>query len=77
MPHLLIRLFLKHPHLFLSLELQSESVTAAVTLSVCMALGLAVQKTTVPVFTSMPISSCSPTGVNELLLVKFTAFLLL
>lgn len=68
----------RHTRLFLFLEMQSGSVRAAVTmrLSVCItALGLAVQRATVPLITSMPISSCSATGVNELRPVRFTAFL--
>ena len=72
----LMRLHPRRTHLFLSPEMQSESVRAAVTmrLSVCItALGLAVQKATVPLITSMPISSCSATGANELQPVRFTA----
>jgi len=72
----LMRLHPRHTHLFLFLEMQSESARAAVTmrLSVCItALGPAVQKATVPSITSMRISSCSATGVNELRPVSFTA----
>jgi hypothetical protein len=77
MPYLLIRLHPKHTHLFRFPETQSESVHAVVTmrLSVCItALGPAVQRATVPLITSMLISSCNATGVNELRPVRFTAF---
>ena len=77
MLYTLMRLHPRHTHLFLFLEMQSESVRAAVTmrLSVCItALGPAVQKAMVPLITSMLISSCSATGVNELRPVRFTAF---
>jgi hypothetical protein len=71
-----IRLHPRHTRLFLFLEMQSESVLAAVMtrLSGCItALGLAAQKAMVPSITSMPILSCSAMGVNELQQVRFTA----
>ena len=74
---LLTPLYPRHIRLFLFLEMQSESVPAVVMmrLSVCItALGPAVQKATVPLITSMLISSCSATGVNALRPVRFTAF---
>jgi hypothetical protein len=64
-----MRLHPRRTHLFLFLEMQSESVRAAVTmrLSVCItAPGPAVQKATVPLIISMPILPCSATEVNEL-----------
>jgi hypothetical protein len=71
----LIRLYQRHTHLFLFLEMQSESVIAAIMTRMSInPPGLAVQKAIVPVFTSMPISSCSVTEVNELRPVRFTAF---
>jgi hypothetical protein len=73
----MMRLHPRHTRLFPFLEMQSESARAAVTmrLSVCItAPGPAVQKATVPLIISMPTSSCSATGVNELRLVRFTAF---
>ena len=72
-----IHLYPRHTPLFLFLETQSENVPAAVMmrLSVCItALGRAAQKATVPSITSMPISSCSATGVNGLRQVSFTPF---
>lgn len=72
-----MRLHPRHTHLFLFLETQSESVRAAVTMRLSVSItapGPAVQKATVPLITSMPISSCSATGVNELRPVRFTAF---
>jgi len=73
----LMHLHPRHTHLFLFLEMQSESVPAVVTMRLSVsitALGPAVQKATVPLITSMPISSCSATAVNELRPVRFTAF---
>lgn len=75
-PYPPIRLYPRHTRLFPSLEMQSESGPAAVMmrLSGCItALGPAAQKATVPSITSMPILSCSATGVNELQQVRFTA----
>ena len=72
-----IHLYPRHTRLFLFLEMQSESVPAAVMtrLSGCItALGPAAQKATVPSIISMLILSCSATGVNELRQVRFTAF---
>jgi hypothetical protein len=71
----LIRLYPRRIRLFLFLEMQSESVPAAVMtkLSDCTtALGPAAQKATVPSITSMLILSCSATGANELRQVRFT-----
>ncbi len=73
----LIRLYPRHTHLFLFPEMQSESVRGADTMRLSVsitALGPAVPKAMVPLITSMPISSCSATGVNELRPVRFTAF---
>ena len=72
----LVRLYPKPTHLSLFPEMPSESVPADVTtrLSASItALGRAVQKATVPLITSTPISSCSATGANELRPVRSTA----